>query len=77
MHLVAHADELSRNAGTRCRFSDAAFQHIIHTELLADLTDTLAAILYFTAEVRAITPSRFGSIAPSCEIISSVMPSAK
>src|SRR2546430_4035875 len=37
----------------------------------------LPLFLYFTADVRAITPSRFGFIAPSCEIISSVMPSAK
>src|SRR5437870_4315296 len=33
--------------------------------------------LYWTAEVRAITPSRLGLSCPRCEIISSVSPSTK
>jgi hypothetical protein len=75
--LVADPNELGANAHPVARATYTALQDVVHAQLTSDLRGALLVLLYFIAEVRAITTSLSGCRLPSCVIISSVSPSLK
>ena len=45
MHLVAHSNQLRRDARPRSCLAHAAFEYVIHSKFLPNLVDAFAAVL--------------------------------
>jgi len=67
--LVLRLDQLACDANALTVAAYASLQHAVHVQRRGDLSNAFFVALYWTAKVRAITPSRLGLSCPSYEMV--------
>jgi len=75
--FIAHADELRGDAQASAAAAHAAFEHVAHAELAADVIDEFRGAMKSMQVVRAMTRSQDPPRLQSCAVVSSVRPSLK